>query len=734
MLRRNQENLNRTQPAPSHTAPTPAPVPTHATEEDIDRDDDDATNSTTTMEPDWPDTAYHCNGKHAPPILFGCTVHEECNKIAEQQACYLAETTAAPGIHATRSSTSAADCFEIEFTPSIAKFFNDLPPIKPDEIVVAYLSAGPKGKIKLMIEKNYDSLSTSDIRDNWELVEAAIRKEVKSFFDMECFNVTSRDKAPNICSSRWVFKWKNVDGVRTVKARLTIRGYEDMAVDAVNYAGTASRWGQRLINSVSVQRCWPLFTSDVSSAFLRGLTFEEIAKMSGADVRQVAFTPPKDSERYFNELPGMSSFDHVKQVLNLLKPAYGLKDAPKAWRQKLDLTLREAGGSPLHTDNALYAWFTDSKLTCLLSTHVDDVKGTGERSVMNHILQHLTSKFGQLKTTWNVFEHCGLKHERDLTAGTLKIHQEHYVKQLKLQEAGPLLSVAASTPLNVLQIAQFLSLLGAVSWLTQTRLDVAVYVCALQRAAKKPCVEHALRLNKVVKWCKRKVSFLFYKYMTPPCRIVVISDSAFRKEDAAGLAMRGAIIAIGECNVEGPGGVVHMIEYYARKQRRVTRSTFSAELNGVSDAYEFGKLIGMTLAELVSPHPQARSLIHLEETGSLPVPVDVVIDARSVFDSLKAPEIRPPTEISLVMMLCQLKEALLCRGMRKLYWVDTRDMCADGLNKGACSRAALITVPSTGEWRLQFANIAHTETRYVPIVNARSLLFDLPWIAKIEDT
>ena len=142
----------------------------------------------------------------------------------------------------------------------------------------------------------------------------------------------------------------------------------------------------------------------------------------------------------------------------------------------------------------------------------------------------------------------------------------------------------------------------------------------------------------------------------------------------------------------------------------------------------------MTLAEIISPLPQARLLIALEETGKLPVPVDLVIDARSVFDSLAAPEIRPPTEISLVMMLCQLKEALLCRGLRTLYWCDTRDMCADGLNKGACSREGLLTVANTGQWSLQHATAAHTETRYVPVINARSMLFDLPWITQVTGT
>jgi hypothetical protein len=80
-----------------------------------------------------------------------------------------------------------------------------------------------------------------------------------------------------------------------------------------------------------------------------------------------------------------------------------------------------------------------------------------------------------------------------------------------------------------------------------------------------------------VKWVKRKKCPLRYAKLQAPYRIVVISDSAFRKEDKTGLAMRGAIIGIAEKHEKHPGGKLHVIEFYARKQRRVVRSTFSAE-------------------------------------------------------------------------------------------------------------------------------------------------------------
>ena len=164
------------------------------------------------------------------------------------------------------------------------------------------------------------------------------------------------------------------------------------------------------------------------------------------------------------------------------------------------------------------------------------------------------------------------------------------------------------------------------------------------------------------------------------------------------------------------------MEWYARKQRRVTRSTFSAELNAASDAYEFAKLIAMTLAECIRPYPSIKSLVALEETGDFPIPIHLIVDARSVFDALKASEIKAPSEISLIMFLCQLKEALLCHSLSKLWWCDTHDMIADGLNKGAVSRQALLDLVNSGSWNLNKPAIGHTESRYIPIASQQSLV------------
>jgi hypothetical protein len=682
------------------------------------------TGSTTTMEPDDEDhpdyLAYVFNVATKPPKQFAsCSNEFGLDEAVQSQTEYLSEVTQTEGPFATQSCSSAEDGPEFEIPAAMSKFFVGLPQIKDDEVIVCYLARGPKGSKsaqKFMVEKSFDTLTAADIKEHWKLVEASIRKEVQSFWDLKTFKVSSRASVSNICSSRWIHKWKLIDGQRCVKSRLTIRGYEDMTVSSVNFAGTASRWGQRIINSICVQRKWPLFITDISSAFLQGLTFKQISELEGTELRKVAFTPPTGSERFFSEVKGMEAYNWLLEVLEMLKPVYGLKDAPRAWRIKLDQSLRAAGGIPLHTDAALYAWFDNGVLVMIVSAHVDDLKGCGREDVVTFVLQKLTAEFGVLKTSWNTFEHCGLKYERDMASNTLSIHQNHYAAQLKLFDP-VVLAMPSQTPLPTLAAAQFLSLLGAVAWLIQARIEVAIYFCALQRSAKAPRVEHAQRLNKVTKWVKRRASKLFYRYLQTPCRVMVISDSAFRKECLLGLAMRGALIGIGESNDDHPGGNFHLVEYFARKQRRVTRSTYSAELHGLNDSYEMGKVICLTLSECIQHHPQARTLIALEEAGGLPIPLECCIDAKSVFDSLAAKEVRPPSEVSLIMVLHQMKEGLLSWTLSRLWWCDTHDMAADGLNKGSCSREGLMTLANTGVWTLKNKAISHKESRHIPVKN-----------------
>jgi len=324
------------------------------------------------------------------------------------------------------SGMSAEEGLEIEFGPRMAAWLDaPLRELQADEILVFKATRAKSSKPNPLIVKNIDAMTTEDIQKHWGLVETAIRKEIKSFQDLDTFARAPRHSSRNICSSRWVLRWKLIDGIRSVKARLTIRGFEDVAQDLSTYASTATRWGQRIICSEAIQHGWTLFTADVGAAFLRGMTFAELARLTGQPAREVAFVPPKGSERYFQELPGLKDLNFAVEVLRLLKPAYGLKDAPKAWRTRLDQVLRSLGGRPLHTDGSLYVFFgSDKQLKLVLSCHVDDLKGCGEPATEQAALRGLAARFGELKVSRKVFEHCGIKYCQQ--TDKIVLSQDHY--------------------------------------------------------------------------------------------------------------------------------------------------------------------------------------------------------------------------------------------------------------------------------------------------------------------
>ena len=80
--------------------------------------------------------------------------------------------------------------------------------------------------------------------------------------------------------------------------------------------------------------------------------------------------------------------------------------------------------------------------------------------------------------------------------------------------------------------------------------------------------------------------------------------------------------------------------------------------------------------------------------------MDAGVDAKSVFDSVAAETVRTPADRHLLLHALAVREFLDDGRLRRLYWLDTFDMMADGLTKGAVDRAALIAATSRGEWHL----------------------------------
>ena len=74
--------------------------------------------------------------------------------------------------------------------------------------------------------------------------------------------------------------------------------------------------------------------------------------------------------------------------------------------------------------------------------------------------------------------------------------------------------------------------------------------------------------------------------------------------------------------------------------------------------------------------------------------LEAAIDARRLFSAVEAKETKVPSECSLLSSIQCVRELIDEKRLRRLYWIDTRDMLPDGLTKGSIDRLALLDIIS----------------------------------------
>ncbi len=123
----------------------------------------------------------------------------------------------------------------------------------------------------------------------------------------------------------------------------------------------------------------------MTGAFLQVLEFETLRKMTGEPIRRVFFDFPQDCMALVRTLAGLATFNSVLETFELLKPGYGLRDAPRLWRLRLGQILEAFQLHCLSVVKQIYILIRHSRLVLLISIHVDDLKGAGEPSVITRV-------------------------------------------------------------------------------------------------------------------------------------------------------------------------------------------------------------------------------------------------------------------------------------------------------------------------------------------------------------
>ena len=144
-------------------------------------------------------------------------------------------------------------------------------------------------------------------------------------------------------------------------------------------------------------RGWDIATTDISKAFLQGVTYKELAELTGEPIREVNFYLPPSSVILLRQVPGFENFNPISEVLHCDKPGTGSVDAPRCFSMKLAIcTSKQCGMSSSLIDPELCMLHRKDNrgnliLVCLLTKHVDDIKIAGlHDDIISVSYTHLT--------------------------------------------------------------------------------------------------------------------------------------------------------------------------------------------------------------------------------------------------------------------------------------------------------------------------------------------------------
>ena len=495
--------------------------------------------------------------------------------------------------------------------------------------------------------------------------------------------------------------------VRIIRMRMTLRGFKDKEAEGlVTYAGTSSRPSQRLIVSEAVIRGWPLATIDVRKAFLKGLTYKELAEADGAPQREVNFELGADAVAVLRQCPGYSDFNPATEVLHMEKPGTGCKEAPRCFGLKLKRADDKFGAKPLTHDNQCIVRHggPQNELDFVATKHVDDVKAACSPATLQAFIAVLESVFGkgELDITLENFTNCGVRHIRltdsDKQVG-YSMDQEEYIDALKTIDDPSLVGLKTDSPVNSTVMSLFLSLLMALAYTLLTRPDLCVYVTALQRVAQKPLCQHVRKLNVLVRWAKKHPIRIVYRVMVCQSRLLGESDAGFRKETDEdghlnGRSSRGSnYLRVGQ-RLTDESTQVHLLDWSQGAIKQVTRSTFTAESHGAIATMDHGMVLKTMLHEMQYGPVTLEVAKELTEGPSQHIYFDTGTDAYNLVLSLSRDRVKPPAEQSFLCHLLWMHQKLEQGAVTRLLWTDTRDITADPHTKGAASRKPIHEVCS----------------------------------------
>lgn len=400
----------------------------------------------------------------------------------------------------------------------------------------------------------------------------AMEEEMDSIRSNDTWELSPLPEGHRAIGLKWVFKVKRDPAGKVVKhkARLVAKGYaqkQGVDFDEV-FAPVARMETVRMMLALAAHSGWEVHHMDVKSAFLNGDLLEEV---------------------YVHQPVGFVDEKNSNKVLKLRKALYGLRQAPRAWNAKLDQTLTKLGFERCPLEHALYRK-GDAENFLLVGVYVDDLIITGRLSEDIQLFKDQMGRMFLMSDLGLLSYYLGMEvQQKD---EQITVRQSSYAQKI-LEMAGmegcnpchtPMenrLKLSKSQAGDPVDATRYMSIIGSLRYLVNSRPDIANAVGIVSRFMEAPGSHHWAAVKQILRYVRGTSGYgCCYKRSTMTPELVGYSDD--RKSTT------GVVFFLGDS----------VVTWASQKQKIVALSSCEAEYIAAAAAACQGVWLARLLAEM----------------------------------------------------------------------------------------------------------------------------------------
>ncbi|GKC99167.1 retrovirus-related pol polyprotein from transposon TNT 1-94 [Tanacetum coccineum] len=315
-----------------------------------------------------------------------------------------------------------------------------------------------------------------------------MQDELNQFISNDVWELVPNPKAMTFIGTKWVYRNKlDENGVMSRnKARLVAQGYnqqEKIDYDET-YASVARLESIRILLAYACALYFKLFQMDVKSTFLNGFINEKV---------------------YVAQPSGFIDFAKPNHVYKLKKALYRLKQAPKAWYDRLKAFLLKHDYNMGMVDNTLFTKKKSSNLI-IVQIYVDDIIfGSTCQEMCDDFAKIMHDEFEMSMTgELNFFLGLQIKQLEDGIFFNKSKYIKEMLKKFGLEDSKPMKTpMSSDTKLTKdeegesVDSTKYRGMIGSLLYLTASRSDIMFSVCLCARFQEDPKTSHLEAVKRI---------------------------------------------------------------------------------------------------------------------------------------------------------------------------------------------------------------------------------------------